>query len=56
MKIDECFFIDNDVIKNILISYPSFKYENNIIKYTSKEKYEGESNNYYKIIKLKKQI
>ncbi len=55
MKIDECFFIGNDVIKkNILISYPSFKYEKIILSNIhQKKKYEGESNNYYKIIKLK---
>ena len=54
MKIDECFFIDNEIIKkNILVNYPSFKFEKIILSNQyQKKKYEGESNNYYKIIKI----
>ena len=54
MKIEECFFIDNDTIKkNILLKYSSFKFEKIVLSNDyQKKKYEGESNNYYKIIKI----
>lgn len=54
MKIDECFFLDKDIKKkNILIDYPTFKFEKIVLSNDyQKKKYEGESNNYYKIIKI----
>lgn len=52
MKIEECFFIDNISEKfNINKKYPSFKFE--CISLSNKievKNYEGQSNNYYKII------
>lgn len=55
MKIEECFFLDkNFEKKNIIINYCSFNFEKVVLSNDyQKKKYEGDSNNYYKIIKLK---
>ena len=58
MKIEECFFNEEDYLKfNINISYPNFIFEKIVLSNNIQKKiYEGESNNYYKIIKNKEEI
>jgi len=55
MKINECFFVQNNFIcKNIKIQNCNFKFEKVILSNDHQKKiYEGESNNYYKILKIK---
>lgn len=52
MKIEECFFIDSINEKfNINIKYASFEFECiSLSNKIEKKKYEGQSNNYYKVI------
>lgn len=52
MKIEECFFIDSINEKfNINIKYTSFEFECiSLSNEIEKKKYEGQSNNYYKVI------
>lgn len=53
MKIEECFFVDSK-LKDIQKKYCEFKFEKVVLSNNlQRKKYEGESNNYYKIIKLK---
>ena len=54
MKIEDPFFIDSKIEKNnIIINQQKFKFEKVILSNNYQiKKYEGESNNYYKIIKI----
>ena len=54
MKIEDPFFIDSKIEKkNIIINQQKFNFEKVILSNNyQKKKYEGESNNYYKIIKI----
>ena len=53
MEVEECFFdSDKFTMNNIIINYCNFKFEKIVLKNShEKKKYEGESNNYYKILK-----